>query len=146
MSALPDDPRDCHRAICKVFGEPCFEWPQADLPMAALHMAELFQRVQASNNDEASWALDSLALILNMGQDAVAAQADAFDRVRALARHGTGDYRELDAARARRMAGDDAQEPTAGDVAAAERILKALGHSWTMQEIIACLRDAEADA
>ena len=106
---LPDDPRDCHRAICDAFRVPCFdEWPLSSMPMAALHMAELYQRVQRSEADEAGWALDSLGAILTIGQDVLRQQDEVLRRVRALARHGTADHRELDADMAARRAAMEA--------------------------------------
>lgn len=103
---FPSDPRDCCRKAQKVMISGAFEWDKMALPYAALMLAEAMAR-QMRDGVAISDA-EPLEAVIMLAERALDQQRKAYERIRALVRHGTMDHREIDQRLAAQKAEDAA--------------------------------------
>ena len=111
---LPEDPRECCRQASTILMAPAHDnWPQRNYPEAALALAaSIGDRlavmlgeatvVGGGDADVSAGEAKALSMLAEMALENVRERADAEHRAHVLARHGTGDFRQLDRAAALR--------------------------------------------
>ena len=135
---LPDDPRDCCKAI---FAEvqKIDEYPMSKLPQ---DFAALISVLCEGGPDYFTQAMPALRRMADQAEDAAKLYHSVVMTAWDLARHGTCEHREAD----KRMAeGKPAYGgPTWGEVKAAQRALASVGKIVTDDEAVELLKDEDA--
>jgi len=140
-TTLPDDPRDCCKAIITELRK-VDEWPLSKFPQ---DFAALVGVLCDGDADRFALAMPALQRLAEQAEDAAKVYESVVNDAWTLARHGTGLHREVD----KRMA---AGLPAYGgpmycEVKAAQRALASVGKTVTDAEAVELLKDEDvADA
>ena len=137
-TALPDDPRECCKAILTELRK-VDSWPVAKLPQ---DFAAMVRALCGGDPDYLMQASPALMRMADQAEDAAKLYHSIVETVWELARHGTGEHREAD----RRMAeGKPAYGgPTYCEVKAARKALASVGKIVTDTEAVELLKDEAA--
>ena len=133
-TTLPDDPRDCCRAILAEVRK-VDDWPLSKLPQ---DFAALTRVLCEGEPDYLAQAIPALRRMADEAEHAAKLYHSVVMTAWDLARHGTGDYRESD----KRMAeGKPAYGgPTWGEVKAAQRALASVGKTVSDDDAVEILK------
>lgn len=97
---MPDDPRECCRWIMKVISGDMQEYPHCKAPAALCDMVEFINRYHYANDTDKQDITDlatlPLAILGELATDTIRAWDKQLSDARALARHGVGEWREMD--------------------------------------------------
>ena len=97
---MPDDPRECCEWIMKVISGDTQEYPYNKAPAALADMVEFInqynQMEDADKQDITDYAILPLVILGELANDTIHAWDKKLSDARAIARHGVGDYREID--------------------------------------------------
>ncbi len=137
-TTLPDDPRECCRAILAELRK-IDDWPLSKLPQ---DFAALTRVLCTGEPDYLAQAIPALRRMADQAEDAAKVYHSVVMTAWDLARHGTCAHREADK---RRAEGKPAYGgPTYGEVKAAQQALATVGKAMSDKEVVDLLKNGEA--
>lgn len=141
-ATMPDDPADACRLISQML-HPLTDFARPELPG---QFAELVMVLSDQEQNEAeAWERSrcALGLFARKAKDEAEAHIAALEPALSLARHGSGDYREMD----RRIAAGlpASTGPTVAEVKAAQQVLAAYGDDDSEEASLRVLGSMEGD-
>ena len=96
---MPDDPRECCRWIMETGGGEAHEFPHNTAPAALCDLVEMMDialHADAGLEEIASLGRKPLTVLAYLAKDTIRDWDNQLAAVRKLARHGVGDWREMD--------------------------------------------------
>jgi len=137
-TALPDDPRECCKAILTELSK-VDEYPVTKLPQ---DFAAMIRALCEGEPDHFAETMPALRRMADQAENAAKLYHSAIMKTWELARHGTGEHREADR---RRAEGKPAYGgPTYCEVKAARKALASVGKIVTDTEAVELLKDEAA--